>query len=370
MPAISKIDVIATAPPMPEVQFTDAKPPVLTTVTFVVLTDDTGATGTGAVESDSFGAFDLAPLESLRPVAPALLGRDPLRPSAVAALSADLMPTASRMVSKAAVEIACWDLLGQHARLPLHRLLGGARDDVAAYASLPFEGDHTSLLDLVRQVVAAGYPAAKLHVSGDPAADIALVAAVRQSHPGLGIVVDAESAYDRRGARMVGRALDDLDVLWFEAPVPDRDIAGDSDLPTRLHTPVVPAGGLVDDVREVAQVLPKRPWSSLRTQAMEGGIGHVQDLASLGRSFGLAVELCSYGTTVTAAADLHLILGLGLGSYFEQAFPVEPWEFGTTTPIRVENGRVRAPEGPGLGIELDVAAIDAATLASFTVGGC
>jgi L-alanine-DL-glutamate epimerase-like enolase superfamily enzyme len=369
VPAISRIDVIATAPPMPEVQFTDAKPPVLTTVTFAVLTDDTGAVGVGAVESDSFGAHDLGPMEALRPLAPALLGADPLRPTAVAERVGDLLPSASRMVPRAAVEIACWDLLGRHAGLPLHQLLGGTRDEVAAYASLPFEGDHDVLLDLVRQVRAAGYPAAKLHVSGDPAADVALVAAVREAFPGFGLVVDAESAYDRRSARLVGRALDDLDVLWFEAPLPDRDIVGYSDLTARLHTAVVPAGGFVDDVREVAQVLPKRPWSSLRTQAMEGGIAHVRDLASLGRSFGLGVELCSYGTTVTAAADLHLILGLGLGSYYEQAFPVEPWEFGTTTPIRVDRGRVRAPEGPGLGMELDHPAIDAATLDRFGVGG-
>lgn len=369
MAAISRIDVIATSPPMPEVQFTDAKPPVLTTVTFVILTDDTGTVGVGAVESDSFGAFDRGPLEGLRPVATHLLGADALRPSVVADRTADLLPTASRMVPRAAVEIACWDLLGRHARLPLCQLLGGARDEVAAYASLPFEGEHQVLLDLVRQVVVAGYPAAKLHVSGDPVADVAMVAAVRAAFPALGLVIDAESAYDRRGARLVGHALDDLDVLWFEAPLPDRDIDGYSDLTARLHTSVVPAGGFVDDVREVAQVLPKRPWSSLRTQAMEGGIGHVRDLASLGRSFGLDVELCSYGTTVTAAADLHLILGLGLGSYYEQAFPVEPWEFGTTTPILVEDGRVRAPAGTGLGMELDHVAIEAATIDRFTAGG-
>lgn len=368
MPAISRIDVIATAPPMPEVQFTESLPPVLTTVTFVVLTDDSGGTGVGAVESDSFGSHDLGPLETLRPVVPALLGADPLRPSALGGLTARLLPTGSRMVPRAAVEVACWDLLGQHAGLPLHQVLGGAREDVAAYASLPFEGDHAALLGLVAQVEAAGYPAAKLHVSGSPAADVAMVTAVRQAHPGLGLVVDAESAYSRRGARTVGRALDDLDVLWFEAPLPDRDIDGYSELTSRLHTAVVPAGGLVDDVREVAQVLHARPWSSLRTQTMEGGVDHVRDLAALGRSHGLDVELCSYGTTVTAAADLHLILGLGIGSYYEQPYPVEPWEFGTTTPIRVQDGRVRAPEGPGLGMRLDHAAIEAATLARFSVG--
>lgn len=65
MPAIAQIDVVAAGPPRTEVQFTDALPAVCTTVTYVVVTDGTGATGVGAVESDTFGAFDLGPLEAL-----------------------------------------------------------------------------------------------------------------------------------------------------------------------------------------------------------------------------------------------------------------------------------------------------------------
>jgi L-alanine-DL-glutamate epimerase-like enolase superfamily enzyme len=100
---------------------------------------------------------------------------------------------------------------------------------------------------------------------------------------------------------------------------------------------------------------------------MEGGVEHVRDLAALARAAGLDVELCSYGTSVTQAIDLHLILGLGLGGFFEQPFPVDPWTFGTRTPVVVENGTARAPDGPGLGLELDRDAIDDATLATFRI---
>lgn len=352
---------------MPEVRFTDALPAVFTTVTFVVVTDDSGTVGVGTIESDSFGSFDLSPLEALRPMVPALIGQDPLRPSAIADLAATQVPSASRLVPAAAVEVACWDLLGRHADLPLCRLLGGARDDVAAYASLPFEAELQPLLALVGEVIDAGYPAAKLHVSGDPAADIARVTEVRSAFPDLELIIDAESVYDRHGAALVGDALDDLDVRWFEAPLPDRDLDGYRDLTRSLRTPVVPAGGLIDDVREIANALRSTPWSAIRSQTMEGGVGHVRDLAALARAFNVDVQLCSYGTTVTQAIDLHLILGLGLGDYYEQPFPVEPWEFGTTTPIRVEGGMVRAPAGAGLGMELDPTAIDDATLARFTI---
>jgi L-alanine-DL-glutamate epimerase-like enolase superfamily enzyme len=365
VPAISSVQVVAATPPGTQMQFTDARPPVVTTVTYVVITDEAGTVGIGAVESDSFGAPDLGPLEALRPMAPALLGLDPLRPSAVADLAAARLPTASRSVPCAAVEVACWDLLGRHSGLPLYQLLGGARDEVPAYASLPFEPDMSVLLDLVGQVAAAGYPAAKVHVSGDPTTDVAAVGEVRAAFPDLGLVVDAESCYDRRGSAIVGRALDDLDILWFEAPLPDRDVDGYRDLTRSLRTPVVPAGGLVDDVREIAQILRAAPWSAARSQTMEGGVRHIRELAALARSFSIDVEICSYGTTLTQATDLHLMLGLGTGHYFEQPYPVEPWAFGTTAPVVVDHGRVRAPDGAGLGMELDLDAVDRASVGRF-----
>jgi len=349
-------------------RFTDARPPVHTTVTFVLLTDEAGTIGVGAVESDTFGGFDLAPLEALRTVAPALIGCDPLRPSAVAAVAASRVSSASRRVPVAAVEIACWELMARQAGLPLYQLLGGARDEVAAYASLPFEPELPVLLDLVREVESAGYPAVKQHVSGDPAADVAQVTAVGDTFPGIELIVDAESVYDRHGAAIVGHALDDLKVAWFEAPLPDRDIAGYRGLTQSLQVPIVPAGGLIDDPREIAAALRSDPWAAVRTQTMEGGIEHVRDLAALARAHGVDLQLCSYGTTVTQAIDLAVILGLGVGGYYEQAYPVEPWQFGTTTPIVVEQGRVRAPAGPGLGVELDLDAIDRATVGRFTVG--
>ncbi len=362
MPAIADVEVIAAGPEMPAVRFTDALPAVHTTVTFVVVTDDSGDVGVGAVESDSFGAFDLGPLEALRTMIPALVGRDPFRPSAITALAAARVPSASRQVPCAAIEVACWDLLARRAGLPLSQVLGGARDEVPAYASLPFESDPATMLELLRHVSDAGYRAAKLHLSGDPATDVEVVAQARDAFPGLELIVDAESVYDRREAALVGHALDDLRIRWFEAPLPDRDLDGYRDLKRAIATPVVPAGGLIDDPREIARALQADAWSAVRTQTMEGGVGHVRDLAALARGFGLDVELCSYGTTVTQAIDLHLILGLGLGTYYEQPYPVEPWAFGTRTPVIVTDGTARAPDGPGLGMELDLDAIDDATL--------
>ena len=61
--------------------------------------------------------------------------------------------------------------------------------------------------------------------------------------------------------------------------------------------------------------------------------------------------------------------GLGRTTYFEQAVPPEPWEHAVRNPIRTgPDGSARVPDGPGLGIELDEAALERATIARVVAG--
>ncbi|HET6713842.1 MAG TPA: enolase C-terminal domain-like protein [Actinomycetota bacterium] len=64
---------------------------------------------------------------------------------------------------------------------------------------------------------------------------------------------------------------------------------------------------------------------------------------------------------------LHVALAFGRTSYFEQAVPPEPFEHGVRMPIRTgQDGLVRVPDGPGLGVDLDDTTIEQATIALVT----
>ena len=72
------------------------------------------------------------------------------------------------------------------------------------------------------------------------------------------------------------------------------------------------------------------------------------------RAHGMKTELQSYGYPLSQAANLHLMLGVAGCSYFEHPVPVEYFEYGCFIPIRIEaDGCVRAPDGPGLGLDID-----------------
>ena len=79
-------------------------------------------------------------------------------------------------------------------------------------------------------------------------------------------------------------------------------------------------------------------------------------------------EIMSWGYSLVSAANLHLILAHNSCTYFEQSVPCEPYEYGMKDVIRTQpDGCVSAPSGPGLGLEVDWEAMEAATMHSFAV---
>ena len=82
------------------------------------------------------------------------------------------------------------------------------------------------------------------------------------------------------------------------------------------------------------------------------GLTPARKAMALVEAAGMKCEVMSWGNTLVSAANLHLMLGFNLCTYFEQAVPYQPYEYGMKDVIRTgPDGMVAAPEGPGLGIE-------------------
>jgi L-alanine-DL-glutamate epimerase-like enolase superfamily enzyme len=221
---ISRIEGRAVATVGPDFAYSAALPAPHNTTTIVRIVDDEGNEGYGGYDADSYGGFETASLERLRECAPTLLGAQTWARAESAELLSENGTAALPPGALSALDIALWDLAAVRAGVPLWQLLGGATPDLAAYASLAYESDPTSYLETVAAASDAGFTAVKLHVSGDPASDVALCSRLRAAHSGLILLIDAEGMYDRRGARYVSEALGELDCRWLEAPLPDQDL--------------------------------------------------------------------------------------------------------------------------------------------------
>lgn len=271
-----------------------------------------------------------------------------------------------------AIDIALWDLKGRHLGLPVHRLLGGPlRTRVEAYATGFYRkrgGEPLAyLVEEAHQRVAEGFAAIKLKLGFGLAEDIRLCEAVRHAVGGdVRIMVDANHAYDATAAIRLGRAIEPFDIAWFEEPVPPEDLAGYREVKAALQIPI--SGGEAEFTRwGFRPHLTERLVDILQPDVCAaGGISECKKIADMANAFGVRVNPHVWGTGVALAASLQLLAALPHNP--PGLYAIEPLlEFDRSEhpirmavlrePIEQQGGWVAIPEGPGLGIAIDRAAV-------------
>jgi len=354
---IVRIRVYVVAPDVtPPYRFTGTSPPFNLDYNMVRLTTRGGVEGAAGVlsgydDDDRHGFAD-----AFRPVIGGLIGRNVLQREAIAA---DILAARSKPVpdAESLVEIAMWDAVARDVDMPLYRLLGGARERIPAYASSPVFETVEGYLDYVRLIQGMGYPAVKFHTQCDPDFDLEMTSAVSAAFAstGLRFMVDLEQLYDFENAVRLGRALSDMPCDWLEAPLDDTAIDAYAELRRAVGVEIIPAGNTVVELPAMADAILRGAWSRLRCDPCNvGGISAATKAMALASAHGLKTELQSYGYPLSQAANLHVMLGVAGCSYFEHPVPIEHYEYACANPIRLQaDGCVSAPDGPGLGLDLD-----------------
>lgn len=310
-------------------------------------TSNTGHGAPGSAPPDP----DRTLADRLTALAPQVLAASALEREAVSGrlLRASKDP---RRQAESLIDIALWDLAARDAGVPLCRYLGGARDTVATYASTPVFEAIEDYVAFVGDLVQRGYGAVKLHTRCDPDWDLAMVAAVDAAHGrSIRFMLDVEQRYDLATAVRVGTVLGERGYLWFEAPLPDRDLEGYAELRRQVEVPVLPAGNTLVRAEDLLAGLQAGAWDHVRTGPTHaGGIGAAARAMALAAAWGTTVELQSYGYEGRKLAALHLALGLGNCGWFEEPVPETDYEYELAAPLRPgADGLMRAPEGTGLG---------------------
>lgn len=198
----------------------------------VRLTTSDGVEGFGLATSYT----DISPITRVfdAGLADQILGEDPLAPEQLYAKLFGL--TATRLASEqawgrealirvsSAVDLACWDIIGKMAGLPLYQLFGGWRDRVPCYVTCAYyrDGkDNAELRDEIEGLVAAGHRGFKAKVGGlSLAEDIARLEIVRDViGPDRDLMVDVNRAWDLKTATEAISPLEDLNPAWLEEPL-------------------------------------------------------------------------------------------------------------------------------------------------------
>ena len=255
------------------------------------------------------------------------------------------------------VDVAIWDACARSLDVPLWQLLGGYRDSLPTYAS---SMSHETVEEYVEEAVRyrgrnfAGY---KLHTTGDVDFDIECCRAVREAvGPAMALMVDAVGAYNQLEALRVGTALQELGFHWFEEPLYDWDVHGLKWLSEQLAVPIAALETNEGSMFSTPELITTRAVDIVRSDvAFKGGVLPVKKTAALAESFGLNLEIhTNAGNPLLDAANLALALSIKNTDFYEQLVPEGAFAYPAHGRIEVgADGRVRAPEGAGLGIRVD-----------------
>ena len=252
---------------------------------------------------------------------------------------------------KSAIDIACWDILGQVTGQPVCTLLGGRYgEDFGLYRAVSQESPET-MASRVAQYRKEGYRRFQLKVGGDPDVDIKRIHAVSaQLQQGDRLVADANTGWLMHDAMRVIRAVQDSDV-YIEQPC----LTYEECLSIRRHTnhPFV-----LDEVIDGVEML-LRGKADLAMDVVNikiskfGGLTKTRQARDLCVSLGIAMTIeDSWGGDITTAAIAHLAHStppefLFTTTDFNSYVTVRTAE---GAPERV-NGRMAASNQPGLGVK-------------------
>lgn len=247
------------------------------------------------------------------------------------------------------VDVALWDLLGKAAGLPLHRVLGGAREEVPAYGSGgSLDLDEAALAAEMAAHARAGLGAVKMKLAGELARDLPRIAAVRGAiGDGLRLVLDANQRYSVPEAVRAARAFAETgaNLWWLEEPLPADDVAGLAEV--RRAAPLAIATGETNfGTAPFAALLAARAADILMPNVQRaGGITPWLRIAE-----GAALAGVPVAAHVLPEIEVHLMCGLEGGLVLEY-LPWWPSPF--EQPFGLAAGTARPPDRPGLGVELD-----------------
>ena len=252
---------------------------------------------------------------------------------------------------KSALDMACWDILGKVAKLPVCKLLGGRYgDDFVLYRAISQEAPE-KMAAKVAGYRAEGYLRFQLKVGGDPDVDIARIRAVaKQLQPGDRLVADANTGWLRHDAMRVVRAVDDIDV-YIEQPC----LTYDECLSVRRHTrhPFV-LDEIIDGIETLLRGHADHAMDVVNIKISKfGGLTRARQARDLCAALGIAMTIeDSWGGDIVTAAIAHLAHSTPTELLFTST------DFNSYVTVSLaegapqrKNGRLAASERPGLGIE-------------------
>jgi L-alanine-DL-glutamate epimerase-like enolase superfamily enzyme len=265
--------------------------------------------------------------------------------------------------AKAAIEIALWDIVGKALDTPVYNLLGGkVRERVPLSYSIPF-GTPEEMARLAQERVQWGHRTIKVKVgSDDPARDIAAVKSIRAAiGPDVKLRVDGNMGWQTaKQAIAVILKMEESNLELVEQPLPAYDLEGMAEVRRAIGVPLM-ADESIRNPRSAMQVIRHGAADIANVYVTEsGGLLNAAKIFAMCEAAGMP---CMIGSMpefgIGTAAQIHLGVAMNnLGPDSDTCGVLYHQEDLLTKPLRIESGFSYPPEGPGLGVDVDMKVLE------------
>lgn len=276
----------------------------------VAVLTDTGAVGygeappTGVITGDTTGAIVGAIQDH---IGKSIIGRD------VDELE-EVLQTIQRCIvkntsAKAAVDMAVWDLYGQLYRIPVYKLMGGARKQIVTDITISVNDPEEMARDAVN-ALSRGYDCLKVKVGANPALDVARLTAIREvAGPEIKVRIDANQAWKPKEAVKLLNQMQEkgLDIEFVEQPVAAHDIEGLRYVTERSYVPVL-ADESVFSPEDAVRIMERRAADFINIKLMKcGGLYNALKIASAAEIYGVE---CMIGCMLEAKISVNAAVAI------------------------------------------------------------
>ena len=314
-------------------------------------------------------------------IKPLIVGMSPVQPRQIwEMLALGVGQRATRFPSQivGAIDVACWDITGKVAGLPLYALLGGAaRTEIPLYWSRGNGWCKTpeEMLEEIQEGYEKGFRAFKVRMDwrdyrqdSNPANDLAIFQKCREWLPdNVPLSFDANCGYSVPTAIEQGRRFEELGIAHFEEPLPQYDLRGLRQVVDALDC-AVSTGEQEISAWRFRDLMDLANPDILQPDILNvGGLSQVISVYEMAVANNKVVMPHSPNIGANSAASLH--------AYSTVTNAVRPHEFSEeftgpvdriaelfVDPIVPEDGKIKLPDRPGLGLEFDQKALSKATV--------
>lgn len=254
------------------------------------------------------------------------------------------------------IDVALWDIRGKKAGRPIHRLLNSNHDTLPVYASALLWQDN--LAELERQAeahLAKGFRAMKMRLGRNYVYDCS---AMEMVHNVIGpknrLMIEGNTRYSLEQALHLAPELRRHQIYWFEEPFPPEEPEKLLELRRSLRVPLA-AGENEFGLQGFRELIDSGVVDIVQPDCSRaGGLTECRRIALWASAKGFHVATHTWSDAVALVANMHLLASLpnGLMVEFDRTGNALIDEL-LAEPLRISDGEVSLPKGPGLGISLN-----------------